>query len=77
MCKYLLERKEVKLYKPTPAPRFQPMDPLIFTAIVLQKDLESKQENHLAIRQEKKKAQENPLEGALNVSYSQNPYKEL
>lgn len=53
------------------------MDPLIFTAIVLQKDLESKQENHLAIRQEKKKAQENPLEGALNVSYSQNLYKEL
>ena len=61
-----LERKEVKLYKPTPAPRFQPTDPLISTTIVLQKDVESKQENRLAIRQEKKKAQENPLVGELN-----------
>ena len=39
-----LERKEVKLYKPALAPRFQPTDPLISTTIVLQKDVESKQD---------------------------------
>ena len=55
-----LERKEVKLYKPTPAPRSQPTDPLIFTTIVLQKDVESKQENRLAIRQEQKKPKKIP-----------------
>lgn len=55
-----LERKEVKLYKPTLAPRFQPTDPLISTTIVLQKDVESKQENRLAIRQEKKKPKKIP-----------------
>lgn len=55
-----LERKEVKLYKPTPAPQFQPTDPLIFTTIVLQKDVESKQENRLAIRQEQKKPKKIP-----------------